>query len=673
MVHLVRSLVLLSMALFLSVSFHAVAVVAEPGVRVEVDLRSHGLLDALTVEVRQSETFFRQAEGVVAAECTDARYTRYPDKIVLWEEDAETGCASVRSRVDVPEGARTVTIAYQRRLVDAQGDAVPAEQGVFVLRVWDGRYAGELAEQEDRSRLVWEGPVAPDGPGPHEIVVGFDPADLSEPWFELEWWFQDLGQEAPDGERRVAGRGAYIAELIEPTLRFGSVPVGSGTPRVLDTSAIGQAHQTRFALDLDLVPPRDAFPSAVHNATLGLPPQSHDVVVAAPDGTALAAGMFGLEGRSDATRLSIGPDAFASHGNGTYRVTYTRDLPVEATAQGHLWALPLMLAALAATGTYAWGRTKGGLAADTDRRDRRRVVLPAAFFAATALAVMALAVGDHYRFIAAWPMPRLGIAYLAGFGLVALVGATLATRDRRRRLRSLEEAKASTETAAAELRMFLQGVTHDMKTPLIALRWLTDDLNEEIADAAEDAASRETLGRITQNVAGMERLVEDLLVLAEVETADVGTEAVSVPALVAEVRRAVDEERVRRGVAVEAEGGPVDVEVHAAHLRMALQNLVLNALKYGRQDGGHVRLSWRADDDRVVFEVADDGPGIPDDEKGRVLAVFRRGTAAAESGERGTGLGLAIVAKAVDRHGGRLEVLDAPEGGALFRFSMPRA
>lgn len=103
--------------------------------------------------------------------------------------------------------------------------------------------------------------------------------------------------------------------------------------------------------------------------------------------------------------------------------------------------------------------------------------------------------------------------------------------------------------------------------------------------------------------------------------------------------------------------------VDADKLASAVTNLLANALRH-TPDGGHVRCSLRARIGTLVVEVADSGPGVPPADREAIFAPYR-------TDGRGTGLGLAIVREIATLHGGDVTVLDAPEGGALFRLVLP--
>jgi two-component system sensor histidine kinase TctE len=105
--------------------------------------------------------------------------------------------------------------------------------------------------------------------------------------------------------------------------------------------------------------------------------------------------------------------------------------------------------------------------------------------------------------------------------------------------------------------------------------------------------------------------------------------------------------------------------------RELIDNLLDNALKYAPRGTVDVDLRTSPDGSTIVFDVADRGPGIPDQEKKLVLGRFRRGSSGADVA--GTGLGLSITNSAVAAAGGVLSLLDRPGGGLIARVVLPRA
>jgi signal transduction histidine kinase len=123
-------------------------------------------------------------------------------------------------------------------------------------------------------------------------------------------------------------------------------------------------------------------------------------------------------------------------------------------------------------------------------------------------------------------------------------------------------------------------------------------------------------------------------------------------------------------VETSAEGGPATVLADAPRTRQVLTNLISNAIKFS-PEGAEVTVSWITTESRVACAVADRGMGIPADSRDRIFEKFHQLAPSALSGMRGIGLGLAIARKIVEAHGGRLWVDCPPEGGSIFRFSLP--
>jgi len=111
-----------------------------------------------------------------------------------------------------------------------------------------------------------------------------------------------------------------------------------------------------------------------------------------------------------------------------------------------------------------------------------------------------------------------------------------------------------------------------------------------------------------------------------------------------------------------------EIEIFPALFNQVIMNLLQNACDAVPQQGGRIRVSTRVRGEGLVVEIADSGPGIPADVRHRIFDPF---FTTKDVGE-GTGLGLSLSHQIIDRHGGRLEVGEAPEGGALFTVWLPR-
>jgi signal transduction histidine kinase len=205
---------------------------------------------------------------------------------------------------------------------------------------------------------------------------------------------------------------------------------------------------------------------------------------------------------------------------------------------------------------------------------------------------------------------------------------------------------ASLDRARSSERRFLADASHELRTPVTALRG-------NVEYAIRHGANPEVLADLRHDADRLARLVDDLLVL---ERADVPTDLG--PVSLEDVARAVTHDRERVVL------GPLErarVRGDADALARSLSNLLDNALVHGPPDG-EVRLALRTVDRRALLTVSDQGPGPSDPE--RVFERFWRAPEAA--GRPGSGLGLSIVRAIVERHGGRVVV-----EGSAFTLELP--
>ncbi|HVM03754.1 MAG TPA: HAMP domain-containing sensor histidine kinase [Acidimicrobiales bacterium] len=212
---------------------------------------------------------------------------------------------------------------------------------------------------------------------------------------------------------------------------------------------------------------------------------------------------------------------------------------------------------------------------------------------------------------------------------------------------------------------FTADVTHELRSPLAAIRASVDVLQRRRATFTADAAA--VLDVLTQRVAGFERTVVELLDIARSDagTAEVRAEPVDLEAL---VRDQLDEHAPGARLAM-ADGAPREIVADRRRLAQALANVMVNAGVYA---GGTTQVTVAASDGGVRIVLDDDGPGVPPEERDTVFRRFARGSAGVEAGTgTGTGLGLALVEEHLRLHGGRAWVEEAPGGGARFVFELP--
>ncbi|OZM75445.1 HAMP domain-containing sensor histidine kinase [Pseudonocardia sp. MH-G8] len=233
---------------------------------------------------------------------------------------------------------------------------------------------------------------------------------------------------------------------------------------------------------------------------------------------------------------------------------------------------------------------------------------------------------------------------------------------------TLNTAMGTIDTLVGAQRAFIGDASHQLRTPLTALRLSLDN----IADGVEDPYVREDVERATAEVVRMSRMVNGLLTLARAEAAVTSPEPVKLADAVAdrfESWRAVADER---GVTLHHELIELiepDLRALASHghLEQVLDNILSNALEVSPDDATITVRSFR-EDGKAICEVVDQGPGMPAADRQRAFDRFWRGRGLTGSG--GSGLGLAIVKQLVTDDGGTVSLHEAETGGLRVRIAL---
>jgi two-component system sensor histidine kinase GlrK len=222
----------------------------------------------------------------------------------------------------------------------------------------------------------------------------------------------------------------------------------------------------------------------------------------------------------------------------------------------------------------------------------------------------------------------------------------------------------------AQKTRFLQHISHELKTPLTALREGSDLLSSGVVGNL-NAEQREIARILQENSIALRKLIEGLLNYSAVHAQASFLDAKIVP-LRDVVRRAVNDRKlaiVAKAIRIELNCENVAAYCDEEKIRVILDNLLSNAVKYSPEMGlVSIKLYKQRGD--AVFEVLDEGPGIPPADRERIFEAFWRGVEAPAAAVKGSGLGLSIVKEYVALHRGSIEVLEGP--GAHFRIRIPR-
>jgi len=224
---------------------------------------------------------------------------------------------------------------------------------------------------------------------------------------------------------------------------------------------------------------------------------------------------------------------------------------------------------------------------------------------------------------------------------------------------------------AHERNRFLRHMSHELKTPLANIREGTELLMDG-AVGELDSNQREVTAILRENGIKLQRMIENLLSFSAWQTSSVGLETSEfrlrpvVKQVLENQQLTLLSQRVRLDVRVE----DVTLVADRGKIRLILENLISNAVKYSPK-GGTIHLRARTLGTQLLLDVADNGPGIPPEEREHVFKAFYTGRAAKATAVKGTGIGLSVVLEFVSAHGGTVQIIDGEFPGAHFRITMP--
>ena len=228
------------------------------------------------------------------------------------------------------------------------------------------------------------------------------------------------------------------------------------------------------------------------------------------------------------------------------------------------------------------------------------------------------------------------------------------------------------QTTEEVRRRFVSDASHELKTPLAAIRLLSDSILQ--TEHMDPATTREFVADIGAEAERLSRITEDLLRLTRLDSGvlEKPVEVEVLPVL----------EQVMRMMSLVAQEKQVELTYTAEpgctvlatpdELHQVIYNLTDNAVKYTGA-GGAVQVALSRREENVILTVADNGTGIPEEDLPRIFERFYRVDKARSRAAGGTGLGLSIVSDTVKRRGGTVEAANRPEGGSVFTVRWPAA
>jgi len=238
--------------------------------------------------------------------------------------------------------------------------------------------------------------------------------------------------------------------------------------------------------------------------------------------------------------------------------------------------------------------------------------------------------------------------------------------------RQLEWLRNRLRESTEEKNKFLRHMSHELKTPLANIREGTELLLDGSVGSLE-RQQQEVTGILRDNGVKLQRLIENLLTFSEWQTNTAAIE-LSVFELKPMVFAVLSQHRLaiaNRKVKLQIDVSPISVNADEGKLRLVLENLVSNALKFV-PDFGTIYVTAKMVGDVLVIDVADTGPGIVAEDKPRIFEAFYQGRRLQGGHVGGTGIGLSVVQECVNAHGGSVQIVErSPHTGAHFEVRLP--
>jgi two-component system sensor histidine kinase GlrK len=237
--------------------------------------------------------------------------------------------------------------------------------------------------------------------------------------------------------------------------------------------------------------------------------------------------------------------------------------------------------------------------------------------------------------------------------------------------RQLEWLRNRLKESTDEKNKFLRHMSHELKTPLANIREGTELLLDG-AVGRLDNQQQEVTGILRENSLKLQKLIENLLTFSawQTKTAELKLTEFDLKPLVFSVlsqhRLVISNRKIKLAIDVK----PMSVRADEGKLKLVLENLVSNALKF-TPDSGTIGIKARMQGTQLVVDVTDDGPGVAPEDAPRIFEAFYQGRRPQGGAVGGTGIGLSVVQECIQAHGGAVELINGATPGAHFQVRLP--
>ena len=219
---------------------------------------------------------------------------------------------------------------------------------------------------------------------------------------------------------------------------------------------------------------------------------------------------------------------------------------------------------------------------------------------------------------------------------------------------------------------FVSNASHELKTPLATMKIMLETMLYQPEMPVE--MRQEFMGDMNHEIDRLTQIITDLLTLTRMDhgSGKMKAETVDLSGITEETVRMLTPAAEKRGQRLEAETAPgLTMTGDGTKLKEILYNLIDNAMKY-TQDGGRIQVALREAGENLIWQVADNGVGIPAEDQEHIFDRFYRVDKARSRETGGTGLGLSIVRQLAAMHGGTVTVESAPGQGSRFTVTLPK-
>ena len=254
--------------------------------------------------------------------------------------------------------------------------------------------------------------------------------------------------------------------------------------------------------------------------------------------------------------------------------------------------------------------------------------------------------------------------------LLSILGECALALENMRNAREKEEAKLLAENEKLRSNL-LRSISHDLRTPLTAISGNAGILLSD-SESLPPETRNQMYSDIYDDAAWLYNLVENLLAVTRIEEGrmKLNTQPQLVEEMVSEALQHISRKRSEHNIVVHHQDELLLAKCDARLIVQVIINLVDNAIKY-TPVGSHIEIATRGDNGCAVVTVADDGPGISDDEKERIFQMFYTGSNPIADSRRSLGLGLGLCKSIIAAHGGVISVADNQPKGTVFTFTVP--